>query len=200
MADILDPKYVPDPSEVGSQELFNFKNQFMYSVLLHSLLTDTAKTFVREHAHDMDAQKVLKKLQNYMKDSPRTTMEITRLTKYITSIRLDSGWKGTSEQFLLHFKEQFCLLDDLVQVNERMSDRVWKVLLKNAVQEVPFLRNITNTDEYQRVFTKDRSVNYEQYFNLLLVAAQSYDLSSNYNHKRRTIYQHQVEEGVCNHN
>ena len=100
MSHILDPKFKPDPTEPGSSELFDFQNQFMYSVVLTTFLTDTAKMFVREHSTDMDAQKVVAKLIQYTKDSPRTTMEINRLTKYITGIKLDANWRGTTEQFL----------------------------------------------------------------------------------------------------
>ena len=123
MGNILDPTFRPDPLDPGSQELFDFQNQFMYTVVMTTFLTDTAKTFVREHTDDMDAQKVIAKLIKYMKDSPRTTMEINRLTKYITGIKLDANWRRDTESFLLHFKEQFRLLDDLVEPHERMSDR-----------------------------------------------------------------------------
>ena len=191
MNNILNPKFVPNATEPGAKELFDFQNQFMYSVVLTTFLTDTAKTFVREHSQDMDAQKVIAKLIQYMKDSPRTTMEINRLTKYITGIKLDASWRGTHEQFLLHFKEQFRLLDDLIDPIEPMCERMRRILLENAVVDIPYLRNITNTDEYQQVFSHNRKINYEQYFNLLLVAAQRYDNSSQGNpNKRRTIYTH----------
>ena len=199
MTNVLNPSFQPDPNEPGASELFDFQNQFMYSVVLMTFLTDTAKTFVREHSEDMDAQKVIEKLIQYMKNSPRTTMEINRLTKYVTGIKLDSNWRGTTEQFLLHFKEQFRLLDDLIDPSERMCERMRRILLENAVADVSFLRNITNTDEYQRVFSRNRNIDYEQYFNLLLVAAQRYDNTSKGNpNKRRTIYTHEFENNGMN--
>jgi hypothetical protein len=159
-------------------------------------MTDNTKMFVREHYHDQDAQKVIGKLLQFMKNSPRNTMEINRLTKNITSLKLDNNWRGTAEQFLLHFQEQFRLLDDLVSPAEKMCPRFRRILLEAAVQEMPVLRDITNTDEYHRVVANSKSTNYEQYFNLLLVAAQKYDHNSKNNpHKnKRTIFTHDTDD------
>ena len=162
----------------------------MYLVVYLCFQTPNTKTFVLEHQHDRNAQKVIAKFIKFMKDSPRTSMEITRLTKYISTIRLDGTWRGTSETFLLHYKEQLRLLDELVPPAERMCERLRRLFLEQAVQDVPFLRNITNTDEYQRVLTNKTSVNYEQYFNLLLVASQRYDYQSVSYQKRRSVHNH----------
>ena len=102
-------------------------------------------------------------------------MEINRLVKHINSIWLDSHYKGTSEQFLLHFKEQFRLLDDLVPLPDRMPAYQRKILLELAVQDMEYFRSIANTEEYQRVLKKHNVVDYEKYFDLLLLAAQQYD-------------------------
>ena len=63
----------------------------MYLVVSLCFLTPNTKTFVLEHQHDKDAQKVVANFIKYIKDSPRTNMEITRLTKYISTIRLDGS-------------------------------------------------------------------------------------------------------------
>ena len=127
----------------------------MFNVVQYSFLTDNTKTYVREHYHDLDAQKVIGKLIQYIMDSPSTTMEINRLTKNIASLKLDNNWRGTTEQFLLHFQEQFRLLDDLVDPAERMCMRFRRILLETAVQDMPVLRNITNTDEFHRVVSNN---------------------------------------------
>jgi hypothetical protein len=195
MSNILDPNFVPDPNDPGATDLFDFQNSFMYSVVLNTFLTDTAKTYVREHAHDMDAQKVIGKLIKFMVDSPRTSMEIQRITSYVMTIKLDANWRGTLQQFLLHFKEQFRLLDDLLEPHERMSERMKKTLLQHAVKDVPCLSHVHTTDEYQRVLSRHNRVNYEQYYNLLLVAAQEHDATVKGNpNKRRTVYNHTLED------
>ena len=123
-------------------------------------------------------------------------MEINHLTKYIAGLKLDNNWKGSTEQFLLHFQEQFRLLDDLVNEDEKMCPRFRRILLEAAVEDMPMLKNITNTDEFHRVIGNKKCVNYKQYFNLLLVAAQKYDHNSRNNpHKsKRTIFNHETDD------
>ena len=40
-------------------------------------------------------------------------MEKRRITQYVTNTVLDDNCKGTTEQFVLHFNEQFRQLDDI---------------------------------------------------------------------------------------
>ena len=196
MSEILDPYFKPDQDDPDAVAAFRFQQDFMFNVVQYSFLTDNTKTYVREHYHDFDAQKVIAKLIQFMKNSPRNTMEINLLTNNITSLKLDNNWKGTTEQFLLHFQEQFRLLDDLVNPDERMCPRFRRILLETAVQDMPMLRNITNTDELHRVVGNNKSTNYEQYFNLLLVAAQKYDHNSRNNpyKNKRTIFQNEADD------
>ena len=190
MSEVLDPTFVPDPAVQGAQQWFAKQQWFMYVVVSTCFCTPNTRSFVLEHDKDFDAQKVIAKFITFMKDSPRTQMEITRLTSYICNIHLDGSWKGTSEHFLLHYKEQLRLLDELVPPDERMNARLRRLFLEKAVQDIPFLRNITNTDEYQRVLNHDISINYEQYFNLLLVASQRYDYQNVSYQKRRSVHNH----------
>jgi hypothetical protein len=46
MSHILEPSFKPDPDEPGSQELFEFQNQFMYSVVLTNFLTNNENKYV----------------------------------------------------------------------------------------------------------------------------------------------------------
>ena len=51
-----------------------------------------------------------------------------------------------------------------------------------------------NTEEYQRVLDKNNVVDYEKYYNLLLVAAQRYDEAVSSNIRHRTFNQHARED------
>ena len=83
----------------------------MFSVLDKHLLTDMGKTIVRKHVHTTDAQSVWKDTQEHMKSSSNGASEKRRLTQYVTNTILDDYYKGTTEQFVLHFNEQFRQLD-----------------------------------------------------------------------------------------
>ena len=78
----------------------------MFSVLDKHLLTDMGKTIVRKYVHTTDAQPVLKDFQEHMKSSFKAMSEKRTLTQYVTNTGLDDNYKGTTEQFIIHCKEQ----------------------------------------------------------------------------------------------
>ena len=101
---MLDPDYTPSNAE---KDLFEAKQIFMFSVFDKHLLTDMGKTIVRKYMHTTDAQSVWKDFQDHMKSSSKGASEKRRLTQYVTNFTLDDNYKGTTEEFVLHFNEQF---------------------------------------------------------------------------------------------
>ena len=49
---------------------------------------------------------------------------------------LDSQFRGTSLQFVLHFNEQFRRLDGLTDLSERMPESIKITLLQGAVKDI----------------------------------------------------------------
>ena len=105
-SEVLDPNYNPG-SEPEEAELFEAKQTFMFSVFNTNLQTDMGKTIVRSHLASTDAQAVWKELSEHMRTSSKGVSEKRRLTQYVTNTDLDDNFKGTTEQFVLHFYEQF---------------------------------------------------------------------------------------------
>ena len=103
---VLDPNYTPG-SEPEEQELFEAKQTFMFSVFNANLQTDMGRTIVRRHLAITDAQAVWKELSEHMRTSSKGSSEKRRLTQYVTNTVLDDNFKGTTEQFVLHFNEHF---------------------------------------------------------------------------------------------
>ena len=108
--DVLVHEYTPSNSE---KELFEPKQDFMFSVLDKHLLTDMGKTIVRKYVHTTDAQSVWKDFQEDMKSSSKGVCEKRRLTQSVTNTVLDNNYKGTTEQFALYFNEQFRQLEEI---------------------------------------------------------------------------------------
>ena len=79
----------------------------MFSVLNTNLQTDMGKTIVRRHLDTTDAQSVWRELSEHMRTSSKGASEKRRLTQYVTDTVLDDNFKGTTEQFVLPFNEQF---------------------------------------------------------------------------------------------
>ena len=65
-----------------------------------------------------DAQTVWKDIQEHMKSSSKKASEKRRLTQYVTNTVLDDNCKGTTEQFVLHFNEQFRQLEEISEESE----------------------------------------------------------------------------------
>ena len=71
------------------------------------------KTIVRKYVHTTDAQSVWKDFQDHMKSSSKGASENRRLAQYVTNAVLDDNYKGTTEQFVLHFNEQLRQLEGI---------------------------------------------------------------------------------------
>ena len=68
--DMLEP-YAPAGLE--ETDLFRVKQQFVYTVLLPTLLTDKGKSLVRENEDDRNAQKIIKELVAHHRKSMHGT-------------------------------------------------------------------------------------------------------------------------------
>ena len=101
---VLDPDYTPTNAE---KDLLEAKQIFMFSVFDKHLLIDMGKTIVRKYVHTTDPPSVWKDFQDHMKSSSRGASEKRRLTQYVTNTTLYDNYKGATEQFVLHFNEQF---------------------------------------------------------------------------------------------
>ena len=120
--------YTPG-SEPEEKELFEAKQSFMFSVFNANLQTDMGKTIVRRHLANTDAQAVWKELSKHMRTSSKGASEKRRLTQYVTNTVLDDNFKGTTEQFVLHFNEQFRQLEEISEDSERLPPTVKLTLL-----------------------------------------------------------------------
>ena len=135
----LYPEYTPSNSE---EELFDVKQVFMFSVLDKHLLTDMGKTIVRKYVHTTDAQSVRKNFQQHMKSSSKGASE-----------NRNDNYKGTTEQFVLHFHEQFRQLEEISEESEHFPPQIKLQLLQNAVRPINDFRIVETLDEFQSITT-----------------------------------------------
>ena len=173
--EVLDPNYTPG-SEPEENELFEAKQTFMFSVFNASLQTDMGKTIVRRHLANTDAQAVWKELSEHMRTSSKGASENRRLTQYVTNTVLDDNFKGTTEQFVLHFNEQFRQLDEISEDSERLPPTVKLTLLQTAVRSINDLRIVETLDEFKSTHGhgSSTSLSYDNYYNLLINACVRY--------------------------
>ena len=150
------------------------------------------RTKVRKYLKTTDAQAVWKEYSEYMTTSSIGASEKRKLTHYVTITVLDSQFRGTTQQFVLHFNEQFRRLDELTDLSERMPDSIKMALLQNAVNDIPQLSIVETLDEYTSTTSGDGSfthLNYLSYYNLLINACVRYDVTNTSTpSKRRNVY------------
>ena len=214
---LMDPNFTPGSDEY-EQQLFQDQQDFLYSVLISSLKTDISEALVKDH--EGDAQLIIELLhEHHTGNSQYSRSEINRITKYLTNIKLDDTWRGTNESFLMHYNDQLCLLDSLVDSDEKLPDNTRVTFLESAVESVPDLRRVKITDNVlQAQLDSTRPITYRSYFDLLKDAAFHLDQATKRgskirhtnvhfsgpnnedDHQNLTSDDHQViqQEDVCN--
>ena len=88
------------------------------------------------------------KYSKYMTTSSKGASEKRKITHYLTNTMLDNQFRGTTQQFVLHFNEQFRRLYDLTDISESMPESIKMALLQNAVKDIPQLSIVETLDEY----------------------------------------------------
>ena len=185
------------------QELFEAKQAFMFSAFNADVQTDMGKTIVRRHLANTDAQSVWKELSEHMWTSSKRASEKRRLTQYVTNTVLDDNFKGTTEQFVLHFNEQFRQLDEISEDSEKLPPTMKLTLLQTAVRSINDLRIVETLDEFQSTtyghgpFT---SLSYDTYYDLLMNACVRYDKTKKANiGKRRNVFNTNIDNTYVDH-
>ena len=106
------------------------------------------KTIVRNHVDNMNAQRVWEDFATHMTTSSKGKAEKRRLHTYVNTTVLDKSGKGTTKQFILHFNEQFRLLDEVSPPEESLPYTTRLALLQTVVCKIPELRIVETMEEF----------------------------------------------------
>ena len=138
-----------------------------------------------------------------MRTSSKGASEKRRLTQYVTNTVLEDNFKGTTEQFVLHFNEQFRQLDEISEDSEKLPPTVKLTLLQTAVRSINDLRIVETLDEFQSTtygHGSSTSLSYETYYDLLINACVRYDINKKANiGKRRNVYSTTIDDTYVDH-
>ena len=136
---------------------------------------------------------VWKDFQEHMMSSSKGASEKRRLTQYVTNTVMDDNYKGTTEQFVLHFNEQFRQLEEISEESEHFPPQIKLQLLQYAVRPINDLRIVETLDEFQSITTGyggSSNRKYQTYYDLLINACVRYDRTKKANiAKQGHIYQ-----------
>ena len=200
--EILQPTFRPR-GDADSLELFMLRNDLMYRVFNKCLLSDMGKTIVRKHLDNMNAQRVWEEFATHMTTSSKGKAEKHRLHTYDTTTVLDKSWKGTTEQFILHFNEQLRHLDEVSPPEESLPYTTRLTLLQPAVHNIPELRMVETMEEIISLSssTPGPTMGYDNHLTLLQNACIRYD--SNHTSRpsaaSRAAYQHELSPDQHDH-
>ena len=138
-----------------------------------------------------------------MRTSSKGASEKRRLTQYVTNTVLDDNFKGTTEQFVLPFNEQFRQLEEISEDNEKLPPTVKLTLLQTAVRSINDLRIVETLDEFQSTtygHGSSTSLSYQTYYDLLINACVRYDKTKKVNiGKRRYVYNTNIDDTYVDH-
>ena len=128
-----------------------------------------------------------------MKSSSKGASGKRRIIQYVTNTALDDNYKGTTEQFVLHFNEQFSQLEEISDDSEHFPPQFKLQLLQNAVRTINDWKIVETLDEFQSITTgygKSSRLKYQTYYDLLISACIRYDRTKKANiAKSGHIYQ-----------
>ena len=103
------------------------------------------------------------------------------------------NYKGTTEQFLLHFNQQFRQLEEISEESEHFPPQIKLQLVQNAVRPINDLGIVEKLDEFQSIrtgFGRSSSLKYQTYYDHLINACVRYDRTKKANvAKRGHIYE-----------
>ena len=138
-----------------------------------------------------------------MRTSSKGASEKRRLTQYVTNTVLDDNFKGTTEQFVLHFNEQFRQLEEISEDSEKLPPTVKLTLVQTAVRSINDLRIVETLDEFQSTtygHGSSTSLPYDTYYDLLINACVWYDKTKKANiGKRRNVYTTNIDDTYVDH-
>jgi hypothetical protein len=164
---------VPTSSEESN--LFIKKQKFLYAVFEQTLQMDQGKAFARQHEKDFDAQKIYMHLEDYSIQCTKASLDTSKLLSYITSAKIGDGtWKGTAQNFILHWSDKVWLYKKQIDVAQHFTDTLKRVMLQNTVHPIEELQTVKIQAD-QHKMQSGVELTYEQYVRLLTSAASNYD-------------------------
>ena len=186
---VLDENY--SPTSEAEYAVFMEMQVFMYAVLEDHLKTGKGKSLVSQYEENHDAQSIYRELKNYALNSTAAQLSGDTLLQYITTTRYPGSWRGTSYEFVLHWKEQVMKYERLEL--EPFPPKQKLRMLQNAVGDATELAYVKQIGD-QDIARGNPPLRYEDYMELLLSACSTFDKKITLPGKqKRAVYTTTVE-------
>ena len=185
---IVDPTYVP--ADIEETLLFSEQKKYMYDVFTTILQTSMGKHFVRQHESTRNAQAVWTDYIQYMRTSTKADIAIENILSTLTSIRLTTDYRGTSQSFIIDWLDKLRQYEDLTPTGSHFPDSMKKSMLQNALNGIKAFRDVRTTEQMD-IAKGLGAIPYENYVVLLQNVAARHDTLPTLTRTRsRTVHQH----------
>ena len=146
-SDVLDPHFVPDPSDLDAKQTFELKCTFMYNVFNASVKTQAGSEIVRRFESTRNGQHVWYFLNERYTNSTNSKLLIDELRHKILSLKLNSTYSGTYESFIDKFVQLNRDYEGMTHPSDHFSDSAKVTMLHHALAGVSeFVLARTNFD------------------------------------------------------
>jgi hypothetical protein len=190
--DLLNPKYTASgPDETA---LFQEQLKYIYAVLEQKVQTLKRWSIVCEHEHVYNAQEVYRKLsEHHIFTQPKLDFMLLESSGALPDWIGNGTWKGSTKQFLKHWKSQVCLYERQLPSSDHFSDFHKKAMLENAVHGVPELQQVKQNSDLHWICTGNE-LSFDEYYTLLYAASVALDHGFQQKRDKRHALLHELEE------
>ena len=130
--------------------------------------------FLRTHELGRDAQSVWRDYQNYMENSTKADMQISKLMTDLISKKIESGARETSQEFILYWQDKMREYEELTPLTSHFPDPMKKSMLEAALQNLKCFREVKATERLD-VARGRGCMSYEDYVTLVQNTAAIHD-------------------------
>ena len=188
------------PTTPDETILFQEQNTYMYDIFLTIIQTNMGQFFIRNHETTRDAQDVWAEYANYMRTSTREDIQIEDLMSSLTSLRLDTTYKGKTQEFIVQWLDYVRQYETLNPTPAHFPDIMKKSMFQNYLNGVRVFKDVKNSEKLE--IEKVRGgVSYQGYISLgQKVAAKFYNKTQHSPQRgrsmetRRTVQKHEQDE------
>ena len=180
------------------REVFQLKQQFLFSVFAEKLQTDKGKHLIAKYFDTSDAQAVFRELIEFHSRSVIGLGQKTDLLRYITTAKLGQGsnWNGNVHSFIVHYLEQIRQYEQIAPTTEHIPESLKMTLLQNAVEPVRELNEVKTTSNLLST-QSGKTIGFNEYQEVLTNAALVFDgRERNTSAKRRQVFTHDINTPI----
>ena len=170
---LIEVGYVP-----SNPELDLAQRKWLMKIFVDTQTAPMAKTILKKYSSTWDTRGAWEEIEEFYSTSMTTQFSTQRLSTYITSTRLANiDWRGTHENFIIHYKEQARLYNE--QSDEEYTDGQLIGFLEAALIGVPHFSQVKVNYETSRraagLLRHGVKLTFAEYIGLLISQAQTYD-------------------------